>query len=326
MTIRPLLERIRDLIARGELLVALEELKDFLSGQRRGTDSLPHQPAVYGEVVLHLGRFARAAAERRRGISSPEQFDRITAQLSAAVLELMDQIERSAPAGLAPVSQKPIFISDSAFANFEKIIGRNSQLKNISWLHRGLRCARSVCRVISPRGLGTGFVVNRDILVTNNHVIATLSEAAHTLVEFNFEEDITHKLKKVSRYSLEPSTIHTSEILDCTTVKIVPSDGEDLREWGFLTIEHDHTVQIEDHVTIIQHPQGGFKQICLTDNKVINIYNGRVQYTTDTMPGSSGSPVFNDEWHVVAIHHAGGDLIKNSQGDKVFANEGIIFK
>ena len=52
----------------------------------------------------------------------------------------------------------------------------------------------------------------------------------------------------------------------------------------------------------------------------------RLQYTTDTMPGSSGSPVFNDEWHVVAIHHAGGDLVKNSQGDKVFANEGMLFK
>lgn len=28
-------------------------------------------------------------------------------------------------------------------------------------------------------------------------------------------------------------------------------------------------------------------------------------YLTDTLPHSSGSPVFNSEWEVVALHHAG---------------------
>ncbi|MER5327117.1 trypsin-like serine peptidase [Streptosporangium roseum] len=28
-------------------------------------------------------------------------------------------------------------------------------------------------------------------------------------------------------------------------------------------------------------------------------------YQTDTEPGSSGSPVFNDQWEIVALHHAG---------------------
>jgi V8-like Glu-specific endopeptidase len=46
---------------------------------------------------------------------------------------------------------------------------------------------------------------------------------------------------------------------------------------------------------------------------------------TDTMPGSSGSPVFADDWSVVAIHHAGGNLQKNSRGDRMFANEGVLF-
>ena len=28
-----------------------------------------------------------------------------------------------------------------------------------------------------------------------------------------------------------------------------------------------------------------------------------VQYWTDTEPGSSGSPVFNERWELVALHH-----------------------
>ena len=32
----------------------------------------------------------------------------------------------------------------------------------------------------------------------------------------------------------------------------------------------------------------------------------RIRYQTNTEPGSSGSPVFNKDWRVVALHHAGG--------------------
>jgi V8-like Glu-specific endopeptidase len=35
-----------------------------------------------------------------------------------------------------------------------------------------------------------------------------------------------------------------------------------------------------------------------------------VQYTTSTLPGSSGSPVFDDDFQVIAIHHSGGMLIE----------------
>jgi endonuclease G len=83
---------------------------------------------------------------------------------------------------------------------------------------------------------------------------------------------------------------------------------------------------IGEHVSIIQHPQGGPKQVALTANQVVNIFEHRLQYTTDTMPGSSGSPVFNDDWKVIAIHHEGGNLAINRRGDTMFVNEGILMK
>ena len=77
-------------------------------------------------------------------------------------------------------------------------------------------------------------------------------------------------------------------------------------------------------MVIVQHSNGGLKQIALTANQVISLWEHRLHYTTDTMPGSSGSPVFNDSWQVIAIHHAGGDLQTNAKGDKRFINEGIL--
>jgi V8-like Glu-specific endopeptidase len=79
-------------------------------------------------------------------------------------------------------------------------------------------------------------------------------------------------------------------------------------------------------VTIIQHPSGGPKQIALNENRVTNIYRHYLQYTTDTLPGSSGSPVFNDDWKVVALHHAGGHLKTNEKGDIRFINQAAAMK
>ena len=48
-----------------------------------------------------------------------------------------------------------------------------------------------------------------------------------------------------------------------------------------------------------------------------------VQYLTDTMPGSSGSPVFNAAWEVVALHHSGGWFREPGGKEQLFRNEGI---
>ena len=42
--------------------------------------------------------------------------------------------------------------------------------------------------------------------------------------------------------------------------------------------------------------------------------------------GSSGSPIFNKSWKVVAIHHAGGLYDVDGSGRKMDANQGIIMK
>jgi V8-like Glu-specific endopeptidase len=52
---------------------------------------------------------------------------------------------------------------------------------------------------------------------------------------------------------------------------------------------------------------------------------GRVQYLTDTLPGSSGSPVFDTKWNIIALHHSGGWLTEPNAASKhtYYRNEGI---
>ncbi|APR83391.1 Hypothetical protein A7982_08740 [Minicystis rosea] len=72
------------------------------------------------------------------------------------------------------------------------------------------------------------------------------------------------------------------------------------------------------------YSNGGTKQIALSENQVVNVHERYVQYTTDTLRGSSGSPVFDDQWRVVAVHHAGGNIVMKPRGEKTFINEGIL--
>jgi V8-like Glu-specific endopeptidase len=37
----------------------------------------------------------------------------------------------------------------------------------------------------------------------------------------------------------------------------------------------------------------------------VNASQNRVRYATNTEPGSSGSPVFDLDWNLVALHHLG---------------------
>jgi V8-like Glu-specific endopeptidase len=135
-------------------------------------------------------------------------------------------------------------------------------------------------------------------------------------------------LKRVNTaisYPLDPSSLRISVALDYALIAVhETAEQPPIESWGSLTLARDAEPRAGDHVVIVQHPQGGPKQIALTANQVVNVYEHRLQYTTDTLSGSSGSPVFNDDWEVIAIHHRGGNLVSNSRGDRRFVNEGIL--
>jgi endonuclease G len=89
----------------------------------------------------------------------------------------------------------------------------------------------------------------------------------------------------------------------------LPSDGQGtvpLNRFGFNRLSAEEgKVQEAETVNIIQHPNGAVKQLAVQDNDVTKRFPNFVQYHTDTMPGSSGAPVFNNQWEVIALHHSG---------------------
>lgn len=212
----------------------------------------------------------------------------------------------------------------------ERIIGQDD-LFPISYLRAGLQAANPVCRIEirdrigRVRGHATGFLVSPSLLLTNNHVLENYDEAQFSVAQFNYEIDLDLKELPMKSFRLTPERLFiTDQKLDFTLVAIeeVSSDGTRVSDFGFLPlISQTGKGLVGECVSIIQHPSGAPKAVAIRENQIMDVFDDYIHYSTDTMPGSSGSPVYNDEWIVISLHHSGVPDPKNRS--EFIANEGI---
>lgn len=210
----------------------------------------------------------------------------------------------------------------------ERIVG-TADFMSVRYLDLGVVAQQSVGRVNirdqrgTLRGYGTGFLVSTSLLLTNHHVLPDAATARMSVIEFDYQDGFDGKplLSNVLGFAPDRFFVANRE-LDFALVA-VDGDAETLAKYGFCHLTAAQgTVLIGEPVTIVQHPRGEKKQVALRENKVLDIPELVVHYAADTEPGSSGSPVFNDQWEVVALHHAS---VATPQHAPTYAylNEGI---
>jgi V8-like Glu-specific endopeptidase len=206
----------------------------------------------------------------------------------------------------------------------EQITGARSALVPVSFLAVGVARARAVAKVQLANGAaGSGFLVRDGLLLTNHHVLPDAASAASAVALFNYQETADGLAEPMESYHLDPAAFFaTSEADDWSAVRVA---GDAAARWGTLELKRAAVCR-DDRVNIVQHPGGGPTQISFFSNLVVYVGGGRVQYLTDTLPGSSGSPVLDRDWNVVALHHSGGWLTEPGSDPKntFYRNEGIL--
>lgn len=203
----------------------------------------------------------------------------------------------------------------------EKIMGSQSTFLPVSFLETGVQRARAVAKVQFGDGeSGSGFLLRDNVFVTNHHVIPDPGRAAAAELLFNYQKSAAGLDLTPSSFRLDPDRgFATSDEHDWTLVRV---SGDANAEWGAIKIK-EVDVSVTERVNIIQHPSGGPKQIAIYHNVVAYAGPDRIQYLTDTLPGSSGSPVFDSKWQVVALHRSGGWIPEPGTKNHVFRNEGV---
>jgi endonuclease G len=321
------------------LAASAQRIKDLLAppstGPTRGFESLSVGPA---EATLPMPPTG-SAKERARQRLRKNPADAVTRRLGRKGIASRGQDQ-----GFEAIPRGPVEFPESSQLSdldlalgLERIIGRN-ELLGVQYLDGGQKAARSIGRIVvrvsSTRAapMGTGFLIAPGLLLTNNHVLPTPQSAAGGKVEFNYQCGLDGNLLGAVPFALDPDSFYLtskSAELDFTLVAVRDSvdSGPKLADFGYkpLTALADEVLDGES-VSIIQHPNGEPKQIALRENYVLKLPNTAdryLYYQTDTTPGSSGSPVFNDDWEVVALHHSG--YAKRDQQNNILARDGRVW-
>jgi S1-C subfamily serine protease len=212
------------------------------------------------------------------------------------------------------------------FTRLERVFGTDSFV-TIRWLELLFEWLQAIGSVAtrSGRGVGTGFVVQGRSMVeemdedwyfvTNSHVVTdddSVIAAAPTRQRPLRPEEacITFELL----FEDEPREFGVAEViwssppeeLDVTLLRLDGPFYEGSVE-PYPLSDHLPDPDSRPRLYIAGHPGGGGLRISMHDNHLLDFDERRIRYRTPTNPGSSGSPVFNDEWDLIGVHHAGSD-------------------
>jgi len=195
----------------------------------------------------------------------------------------------------------------------ESVLGGSIDFVDIYFLDNAKAASKSVARVIKKYNWqATGFMISDELFITNQHAIKKKEVASDYMIEFNYELGINKKPKDSTTFKLDPDKFFLSSHqndLDYTIVAVGEKDmgPDNLSSFGFCPLsDADDKHTKGEWVNIIQHPLGRLKQIVLRENRLAARSDKVLHYFTDTLGGSSGSPVFNDQFEPIGLHHYGG--------------------
>jgi Trypsin-like peptidase domain/Effector-associated domain 1 len=205
----------------------------------------------------------------------------------------------------------------------QRLMERRSRLMKIGLANQVTQAAPSVAklslRFANQIAHGTGFLISGTAILTNHHNVVhpDYGNVASVVAEFDCEEGF--KGEALVRKGRIDAIVGAAD----HDWAVIPLGAP--VERSALKLGTPFDIGIDDTVVIIQHPKGAYKQFSLEPLAIRFADEGRIQYVADTQQGSSGSPVFNDRMHVVALHHVEAEMTVKVDGkaETVWRNQGV---
>jgi endonuclease G, mitochondrial len=204
---------------------------------------------------------------------------------------------------------------------------------DMAFIQKASQPAAAICRIELPnqKAIGTGFLVAQNLVLTNYHVIAPCADSdplallGEITLRFGYLTLESGQGAVGQTFRLAPNPLlrfkTVDQGLDYALLQV--EDGilsaqalQPITRWPSRLPNRDMNIHI------LQHPDGQTLRVTFSNNGITGVYeqDGLLQYVSDTAVGSSGSPCFNDNWELVAVHHA---QVPATFGVKC---EGILFQ
>jgi V8-like Glu-specific endopeptidase len=312
-------DEIRELAQRSQFRPALQRTVDLAKGNR---DRLSND--VVNAALARSARLNYLDTAKAIGDINFNQYDDKIGELLRWLFNYVGYLEGAlAQAPLPSMGQRTL--PDDTASDLDAVDGileaelRHSPIQGLAWLEGGLVASRSICKLVTVEKVGTGFLIGKGRILTNHHVVPDAAAASGAKAIFNYQDDI-HGVPLPSVALDAAEFIAANRELDCSIFKLRASEDE-CKRWGRVKVATTAPNR-GDGVCIIQHPGGAPKKVALSGSAISSRQEPFIKYVVSTMPGSSGSPVFNWNWEVAALHHAAGTWSEHHQ--RWVNNEGIL--
>ncbi|MEJ6483559.1 trypsin-like peptidase domain-containing protein [Nostoc punctiforme UO1] len=174
---------------------------------------------------------------------------------------------------------------------------------------KALAARNSVGRIESPIGnpIGTGVLITNDLLLTCNHIFSK-SQVQKAWVRFGYKAGKYESEKDI----LELNIIPNNSRFDYALLKINPQTQQKA-----ISIDETSILDSGQNIRIIHHPQGN--PVIISDfGQITQVGEDYIDHNVKTDDGSSGAPIFNRQWELIAIHQGnpgiGRTVIPGSTG------------
>ena len=272
---------------------------------------------IGNEVPLQL--WLENAVQRLRRTRRPEQsvFQTALERVAAQALEVMAQARNLPPRAVT--------------GGVERIVHEDDLLP-YGWLRGAVAVGTAVARVTVPRfengikklrpgsdspvqDMGTAWLIGPQHVMTNHHVVDARSLGEPIAAE----SDLRKQVESASiQFDYDVENANGTTIVGASLEAWAPRDATPALDFAVLKLPEPSPrtpltlapTSVTEYakgpgpVNIVQHPGGAPKMLGVRNNLVSALDDFALSYYTDTMQGSSGSPVCNDRWHAVALHRA----------------------
>ena len=161
----------------------------------------------------------------------------------------------------------------------------------------------------------TASLITKDLLLTNYHCVPGLhGKVSEIMLTMGYLQ--SRKRTGVAQYRVNPKPVEASKSLDYAILRVEGNPGN---EWGTIKLS-SRTPGDRNSLFIIHHPGGFAKHIsrgrCYTSKPAID--GNDILHICDTLPGSSGAPIFdNSSRKVVGLHFSAVALRKLNAGKRI---------
>ncbi|MGH8002180.1 MAG: trypsin-like peptidase domain-containing protein, partial [Brasilonema sp.] len=168
---------------------------------------------------------------------------------------------------------------------------------------KALVARTTVGRIESPVGkpIGTGVLIANNLLLTCHHIF-TKTQVQKAWVRFGYKAGSYESAKDV--FEIDMNFVSYRSQPDYALVKLKEKSQQQK------AIPSDAMLDSGQEIRVIHHPLGN--PVVISDlGQIIQVGEDYIDHNVKTDDGSSGAPIFNRQWELIAIHQGNVGIGRN---------------